>query len=57
MEAQDEFIMRKSDDADVGLREDYEEVLADVDCNCNTDLYVVNQGREREREREYRLAS
>ena len=29
--------MRKSDDADVGFREDYEEVLADV--GCNTDLY------------------
>ena len=29
------------DDADVGFREDYEEVLADV--GCNTDLYVVNQ--------------
>ena len=41
MEGQDEFIMGKSDDADVGFREDYEEVLADV--GCNTDLYVVNQ--------------
>ena len=25
--------MRKSDDADVGFREDHEEVLADVGCN------------------------
>ena len=41
MEGQDEFIMRNSDDADVGFREAYEEVLADV--SCNTDLYVVNQ--------------
>ena len=42
MEGQDEFIiMRKSDNADVGLGEDYEEVLADV--GCNADLYVVNQ--------------
>ena len=37
---QDEFIMRKSDNV-VGLREDYEEALADV--GCNADLYVVNQ--------------
>ena len=41
MEGQDEQIMRKSDDADLGFREDYEEVLADV--GYNTDLYVVNQ--------------
>ena len=41
MEGQDEFIMRKSDSADVGLGEDYEEVLAGV--GCNADLYVVNQ--------------
>ena len=41
MEGQDEFIMRKLDDADVGFREDYEKVLADV--GYNTDLYVVNQ--------------
>ena len=41
MEGQDKFIMHKPDNADVGLREDYEEVLADV--GRNTDLYVVNQ--------------
>ena len=41
MEGQDEFIMRKSDNADVGSGEDYEEVLSDV--GCNADLYVVNQ--------------
>ena len=33
--------MRKPDNADVGFREDCEEVLADV--GCNADLYVVNQ--------------
>ena len=32
MKGQDEFIMRNSDDTDVGFREDYEEVLADVGC-------------------------
>ena len=41
MEGQDKFIMRKPDNADVGLGEDCEEVLADV--GCNADLYVVNQ--------------
>ena len=35
MEGQDEFIMRKLDDADVGFRGDYEEVLADVGCNAD----------------------
>ena len=33
--------MRKPDNADVGLREDCEENLADV--GRNADLYVVNQ--------------
>ena len=41
MEGQEEFIMRKSDNVDVGSGEDYEEALADV--GCNADLYVVNQ--------------
>ena len=41
MEGQDEFIVRKSDSADVGLREDCEDVFADV--GCNADLYIVNQ--------------
>ena len=41
MEGQDKFIMRKPDNADVGFREDCEEVLADV--GCSADLYVVNQ--------------
>ena len=41
MEGQDEFIMRKSDNADVGLREDCEEDLVDV--GCNADIYVANQ--------------
>ena len=46
MEGQDEFIiMRKSDNADVGLGEDYEEVLADV-VGCNAELCVVNQEAE-----------
>ncbi len=46
MEGQDKFIiiMRKPDNADAGLREDCEEVLADV--GCNADLYVTNQERE-----------
>ena len=41
MEGQDKFIMRKPDNADVGLREDCEEELADV--GHNADLYVANQ--------------
>ena len=41
MEGQDAFIMRKSDSADVGLGEDYEDALADV--GCNAELYIVNQ--------------
>ena len=41
MEGQDEFIMHKSDSADVGLGEDYEDVLADEGCDAN--LYIVNQ--------------
>ena len=41
MEGQDEFIMRKSDSADVGLGEDYEDALADV--GCNAELYIFNQ--------------
>ena len=32
---------RISNGADVGLGEDYEDVLADV--GCNADLYIVNQ--------------
>ena len=43
MEGQDEFIVRKSDNSDIGLGEDYEEVLADV--GCIADLYVVNHCR------------
>ena len=43
MEGQDKFIMRMPDNADIGLGEDYEEVLVDV--GCNADLYVVNQER------------
>ena len=41
MEGQDRFIMRELDDAEVGLGEDCEEVLADV--GNNADLYVANQ--------------
>ena len=41
MEGQDKFIMCKPDNADVGLREDCEEDLADV--RHNADLYVVSQ--------------
>ena len=41
MEGQDEFIVCKSDNVDVGSGEDYEEALADV--GCNADLHVVNQ--------------
>ena len=37
VEGQDEFVKRKwkSDDADVGFREDYEEVLVLADVGCN----------------------
>ena len=35
MEGQDEFVMRKSDNVDVGSGEDYEEALADVGCNAD----------------------
>ena len=45
MEGQDRFIMRKSDNVDVNLREDCEEDLADV--GHNADLYVVNQSVKR----------
>ena len=38
------FIMRKSDSADVGLGEDYEDALADV--GCNAELCIVNQETE-----------
>ena len=43
MKDQDEFIMlmRELDSADVGLGEDYEDILADVD--CNVELYIFNQ--------------
>ena len=41
MEGQDRFIMRELDDAEVGLGEDCEEVLADV--GNNADLYVAYQ--------------
>ena len=41
MEGQDKFIMRKPDNADIGLREDCEDDLVDV--GCNADLYVANQ--------------
>ena len=34
MEGQDSFIMRKSDNVDVDLREDCEEDLADVGCRA-----------------------
>ena len=37
----DKFIMRKPDNADVGLREDCEEDIVNV--GRNTDLYVANQ--------------
>ena len=41
MEGQDRFVMRELDDAEVGLGEYCEEVLADV--RNNADLYVANQ--------------
>ena len=37
----DRFMMRELDDAEVGLGEDCEEVLADA--GNNADLYVANQ--------------
>ncbi len=41
MEGQDSFITRELDDAEVGLREDREEAVADV--GNNADLYAANQ--------------
>ena len=38
MEGQDKFVMRELDNADVGLREDWEEDLVDVGCKCNADM-------------------
>ena len=40
MDGQDKFIMRESDNAEVGAREDCDEDLVDV--GCNVDLYVAN---------------
>ena len=40
MDGQDKFIMRESDNAEVGMREDCDENLLDV--GCNVDLYVAN---------------
>ena len=40
MDGQDKFIMRESDNAEVGVREDCDEDLLDV--GCNVDLYVAN---------------
>ena len=40
MDGQDKFIMRESDNAEVGAREDCDEDLLDV--GCNVDLYVAN---------------
>ena len=40
MDGQDKFIMRESDYAEVGVREDCDEDLLDV--GCNVDLYVAN---------------
>ena len=47
MDGQDKFIMRESDNAEVGVREDCDEDLLDVGCRmwdvgCNVDLYVAN---------------
>ena len=40
MNGQDKFIMRESDNAEVGVCEDCDEDLLDV--GCNADLYVAN---------------
>ena len=40
MNGQDNFIMRKSDNAEVCVCEDCDEDLLDV--GCNADLYVAN---------------
>ena len=40
MDGQDKCIMRESDNAEVGAREDWDEDLLDV--GCNVDLYVAN---------------
>ena len=39
MDGQDKFIMRESDNAEVGAREDCDEDLLDV--GCNVDLYML----------------
>ena len=39
MDGQDKFIMRESDNAEVGVREDCDEDLLDV--GCNVDLYML----------------
>ena len=39
MDGQDKFIMRESDNAEVGAREDCDEDLLDV--GCNVDLYFI----------------
>ena len=44
MDGQDKFIMRESDNAEVGAREDCDEDLLDV--GCNVDLYVANHNHE-----------
>ena len=41
MLGQDKFVMRQTDDAEVGLGEDCEKDLVDV--GYNADLYVANQ--------------
>ena len=43
MEGQDKFIMRKPDNADIGLREDCEDDLVDVGCDADLYFYVANQ--------------
>ena len=40
VKTKDKFIMRESDNAEVGVREDCDEDLLDV--GCNVDLYVAN---------------
>ena len=40
MNGQDKFIMRESDNAEVGVCEDCDKDLSDV--GCNADLYVAN---------------
>ena len=46
MDGQDKFIMRESDNAEVGVREDCDEDLLDVGCNVVDCRFICRQSRE-----------